>query len=80
MEIKRFNNIKEFADQKTINKLIYSNMTYFEKKALKNYIYYELQEKNDKRDLIWEYLNEPIDSEYYIYTAVMIGSYSGGKR
>lgn len=79
MEIKRFNNIKEFANDKTINKLIYTNMTYFEKKELKNYIYYTLQEKMDKKDLIWEFLNEPIDSDYYIYTAIILGSYSRRK-
>lgn len=79
MKIKEFNNIKEFADQKTINKLIYSSMTRCEKRELKNYIYYKLNDRLDKKDLIWEYLNEPIDSEYYIYTAVMLGSYSRRK-
>lgn len=79
MKIKEFKNIKEFAEQKTINKLIYSNMTYNEKKELKDYIYHYLEDKTDKKDLIWEFLNEPIDSEYYIYTAVMLGSYARRK-
>lgn len=79
MKIKEFNNIKEFASDKTINKLIFSNMTYQEKRELKRYIYNHLEDRVEKKDLIWEYLNEPIDSEYYIYTAVMLGSYSRRK-
>lgn len=80
MKIKEFNDIKEFASQKTINKLIYSNMTYEEKKELKDYIYHNLSDRVDKKDLIWEFLNEPMDSEYYIYTAVMLGSYARRKK
>ncbi len=79
MKIKEFKTIKEFAEQKTINKLIYSNMTYDEKRELKRYVYYIFEDKKDRQDLIWEFLNEPIDSEYYIYTAVMLGSYARRK-
>ena len=80
MKIKEFNNIKEFAEQKTINKLIYSNMTYQEKKELRDYIYHYLDEKQEKnKDLIWEFLNEPMDSEIYLYSTIILGSYARRK-
>ena len=76
MNIKKFKNIKEFAEQKTINKIIYNNMSYEEKRKLKFFIYYFLKEDEKKKDIIWEYLNEPIGSDSYIYTSVMLNSYS----
>ena len=74
MEIKRFTNIKEFANEKTLNKTIYSNMSYKEKRKLKYYIYHSLKERNSQKDLIWEYLNEPIESDYFIYTSLVLNS------
>ena len=76
MNIKKFKNIKEFAEQKTINKIIYNNTSYEEKRKLKFFIYYFLKEDEKKKDIIWEYLNEPIGSDSYIYTSVMLNSYS----
>ena len=80
MEMNNFNNIKEFAENKTINKLIYSNMDYNSKKALKKYIYQILLEKPDKKDIMWEFLNEPIDSETYMYCSLMLSSYTRRKK
>lgn len=79
MEIKRFKDIKEFAEEKTINRLIYDTMSYEEKRKLKFYIYYFLKEKEQKKDIIWEYLNEPIGSDSYIYTSIMLSSYNRRK-
>lgn len=74
MEIKKFSNIKEFAEEKTVNKMIYTNMSYKEKRKLKLYIYHSLKERNSQKDLIWEYLNEPIGSDYFIYTSIVLNS------
>lgn len=76
MEIKKFKNIEEFAEEKMINRLIYNDMTYDEKRKLKFYIYYFLKEDDKKRNIIWEYLNEPISSGIYIYTSIKLSSYS----
>lgn len=74
MEMRKFKDIREFAEDRILNKVIYESMCYNKKRDLKKYIY-SLQEKNDKKDLIWEYLNEPVDSEYYLYVNTMICSY-----
>lgn len=80
MELKKFNNIKEFAEEKTLNKMIYSGMSYKEKKKLKYYIYHSLKERNSQKDLIWEYLNEPIGSDYFIYTSLVLNSIKRSKK
>ena len=76
----RFNDIKEFAEHKTINKTIYTNMSYKEKRKLKYYIYHSLKERNSQKDLIWEYLNEPIGSDYFIYTSLVLNSIKRSKK
>lgn len=75
MEIKRFKTFKEFAQERIINRTIYKTMTYDEKCRLKFYIYYVLKEKQDKKDIIWEYLNEPMDTETYLFCSIMINKY-----
>ena len=72
MEIRKFKNLVEFAEEKTLNRTIYSNMSYKEKRKLKYYIYHSLKERNSQKDLIWEYLNEPIESDYFIYTSIIL--------
>lgn len=44
----------------------YKTMTYYEKLSLKRYLYSITIIKTQHKDLIWEYLNEPIGSEYYV--------------
>lgn len=71
----RFDSFKEFAEHSKINKVIYNCMNRREKRILKNKIYYLLEERNDKRDLIWEYLNEPIESEDFIRISIIMNQY-----
>ena len=71
MELK-FNNLKEFAEHRKINKAIYGCMCYEEKKELKHWVYDILKERKDKKDMIWEYLNEPFDSEDYIRISLVL--------
>ena len=70
----RFENIKEFAEHKKINKAIYQNMTYIEKRQLKERLYSTIQEKEYQKDIIWEYLNEPMDSPEFVYTSLVLNS------
>lgn len=74
MELK-FNNYKEFVEHRKINKVIYNCMEYKEKRILKNRVYYILTDRKDKKDMIWEYLNEPIESEEFIRISVIMREY-----
>lgn len=74
MELK-FNNYKEFVEHRKINKVIYNCMEYNEKRILKNKIYYLLTDRKDKKDMIWEYLNEPIESEDFIRISILMREY-----
>lgn len=79
MEIRKFENVKEFAKDRKLNRLIYSTMTYEEKVALKKYVY-GLKERQNRKDLIWEYLNEPLGTDYYIYVSLVLKSYVRSKK
>lgn len=74
MKIKEFNNIREFAKERKLNRIIYRTMSYEERKELKEYIY-ALSERTNRKDLIWEYLNEPIDTEYFVSISIILGGY-----
>lgn len=74
MKIKEFDNIKEFAKERKINRIIYRTMSYEERKELKEYIY-ALGERTNRKDLMWEYLNEPIDTEYFVSISIILGGY-----
>lgn len=78
MELK-FDNIKEFAEHRKVNKAIYGCMTYQEKKDLKFIVYNVLSERKDKKDLIWEYLNEPMDSEDFVRVSITLREYGRKK-
>ena len=78
MEIKKFANVREFAENRKLNRIIYSTMTYEEKRKLKEYIY-NLNERTNRKDLIWEYLNEPIEEEYYVSISLILGGYVRSK-
>lgn len=79
MKIREFNNIREFAKDRKMNRIIYSMLTYEGKVELKKYIY-GLKERNNRKDLIWEYLNEPIESDYFIYVSLVLKSYEGENK
>lgn len=74
MELK-FDNYREFVEHRKINKVIYNCINYKEKRILKNRIYYILEDRNDKKNLIWEYLNEPIGSEDFIRISIIMSEY-----
>lgn len=74
MKIKEFDNIKEFAKERKINRIIYRTMSYEERKELKEYIY-ALKERTNRKDLMWEYLNEPIDTDYFVSISIILGGY-----
>lgn len=74
MELK-IDNINEFAKHKSLNRAIYSSMRYDEKRKLKFYLYYVIKMKDDKKDIIWKFLNEPIETEEYIYSSLYLSKY-----
>ena len=74
MELK-INDIKEFAKHKSLNRAIYSSMSYNEKRKLKFYLYYVIKMRDDKKDIIWKFLNEPIETEEYIYSSLYLSKY-----
>jgi len=74
MELK-FNSFREFTEHRKINKAIYGCMSYEEKRDLKKEVYGILKERNDKKDMIWEYLNEPMDSEDFIRISIVMREY-----
>jgi hypothetical protein len=76
MELK-IDNINEFARHKSLNRAIYSSMNYDEKKKLKFYLYYVIKIDEDKKDLIWKFLNEPIESEDYMRSVLILNKYGG---
>lgn len=75
MKIKKFSNIREFAKERKLNRIIYRTMNYKEIRELKNYIY-ALNEKTSRKDLMWEYLNEPMDTEYFVSISIILGGYA----
>lgn len=78
MEIKKFSNIREFAEERKLNRIIYSMMNYDEKVKLKKYVY-GLKEKRNRKDLIWEYLNEPMGEDYYISISIIMNNFDRRK-
>lgn len=74
MELK-IDNISEFVRHKSLNRAIYSSMNYDEKRKLKFYLYCVIKIDEDKKDLIWRFLNEPIESEDYIYSTLILNKY-----
>lgn len=74
MKIREFNNIREFAEDRKLNRIIYRTMSYEERKELKEYIY-ALKERTNRKDLMWEYLNEPLDTEYFVSISIILGGY-----
>lgn len=74
MKMREFKNISEFAEYRKINRIIYKMMTYDEKVELKKYVY-DLKERNNRKDLIWEYLNEPLETDYFVYISIVLKGY-----
>lgn len=79
MEYKGFKNIEEFAKDRLIYKTMYNELSLYEKQDLKKYVY-GMDGKEFYKDIIWEYLNEPLDSAYYINTTIVLSKFSGRKK
>ena len=41
----------------------------------KDITYYILEDRNDKKNMIWEYLNEPMESEDFIRISLIMNEY-----
>jgi len=61
-----FNNFKEFFERRNIIKNIYSILNDTFKRKYKDFVY-STNLKDYFKDKIWEYLNEPFISPYYVY-------------
>ena len=57
----------------------YKTMSYYEKLHLKRYLYSIAIITTQHKDLIWEYLNEPIGSPYYVYNNQLRRQYMRAK-
>lgn len=62
----KFNNFMEFTKKRKLLRVYYILLTYDEKREYKKYIY-SLEFKDFFKDKLWEYLNEPKGSPYYVY-------------
>lgn len=61
-----FNNFKEFFERRNIIKNIYSILNDTFKRKYKDFVY-STNLKDYFKDKIWEYLNEPFISPYFVY-------------
>lgn len=62
----RFIGFKDFYKRSRKIKILYSKMSLNEKWVYKYYVYSNRLISVDNLDLIWEYLNEPKGSEFYV--------------
>ena len=62
----RFIGFKDFYKRSRKIKNLYSKMSLNEKWIYKYYVYSNRLISVDNLDLIWEYLNEPKNSEFYV--------------
>ena len=62
----RFNTFDDFYTRKDIIKKYFSKLSLDEKYIYKMYVYSNRLIKEDKLNKIWEFLNEPFGSFYYV--------------
>lgn len=70
----RFYNFKEFYERKELIKARYEELSKRDKSIYKLYVYSNRLLTERKADKIWEYLNEPFGSFYYV-SGDMLGVY-----
>lgn len=70
-----YESVKEFAKNRRINRIIYTTMTYKEKRLLKEKIYGIIDLRKELKDMMWEYLNEPIDTEEFLNISIILAGY-----
>ena len=61
-----FNNYKEFYDKRKFIRFNYKFLSVAKKRNYKDFVY-STNLKDYFKDRIWEYLNEPLISPYYVY-------------
>lgn len=62
----RFIGFRDFYKRSRIIKSVYKSLSLEDKWTYKYYIYSNALISQNRLDLIWEYLNEPDNSEYYV--------------
>ena len=62
----RFIDFKDFYDRCEIRKDYFNDLSLQEKYMYKMYVYSNELIKRDRLNKIWEYLNEPFGSVYYV--------------
>lgn len=70
----RFFNFKDFYERKDIIKTSFNMLSLREKQIYKMYVYSNRLISESTLNKIWEYLNEPFGSAYYV-SGVMLGAY-----
>lgn len=73
-EYLRFYNFEDFYKRKELIKFHYEQLSNKEKSIYKMYVYSNRLISDRKVDKIWEYLNEPFGSFYYV-SGEMLGAY-----
>lgn len=61
-----FNTFNDFYKNRYIIKEVYDSLSNYDKSIYKMYVYSNRVIKYDKLHKIWEYLNEPFGSFYYV--------------
>ena len=61
-----FNNFNDFYDNRFMIREVYGSLSVREKMIYKMYVYSNRLIKYEKLHKIWEYLNEPFGSVYYV--------------
>lgn len=69
-----FFNFQDFYIHAKRIKALYVNLTVDEKRVYKMYVYSNRLLNDKKVDKVWEYLNEPFGSVYYV-SYEMLGEY-----
>lgn len=73
-----FTSTREFYEKRETIQEKYNKMSYGEKFVYKSYVYSK-DIPRKYRNIIWEYLNEPKDSEDYIKACLEMTNFRGGK-
>lgn len=74
-----FISYRTFYKNRHLIKDIYINSTTKQKQHIKRYLYSIAIIKPYHKDIIWEYLNEPIDSDYYVSNNTLRKEYRKAK-
>ena len=74
-----FTSFRTFYKNRHYMREKYKTMTYYEKLNLKHYLYSISIITTQHKDLIWEYLNEPMGSIDYVFNSQLKNQYMRAK-